>query len=133
MREVEYFVNVSRKKIEEKQRHNRFLENFILAFRFFPQVLGSSFDVDYSTHGWEKMQRLVKMRNSLTHPKSVEDTLLSPEMPNVISDAAVWFFTCMHDLMGTADVKMLEQSFAETARMPEIQKLLANRRKKKKE
>lgn len=131
VREVDYLFNLGRKRVEEKPRHNRFLENFILAFRFFPQVLGSRFEVDYGAHGWEKLQRLVKMRNDLTHPKSVHDTLLSPEMPNVIRDAAGWFFGCMRDLIATADTQLLEQSFKETARMPEMQKLLADRAARK--
>jgi hypothetical protein len=131
MRELDYTFNLSRKRIEEKPRYNRFLENFILAFQHFPQVLGSSFEVDYGAHGWEKMQRLVKMRNSLTHPKSVNDTLLIPEMPNVIRDAAIWFFGCMRDLTATVDGQLLEQSFKETAKMPEMQKLLAERAARK--
>jgi hypothetical protein len=88
-------------------------------------VLGFKFEVDYSIQGWEKMRNLVKMRNNLTHPKSVHDTLLAPEMPNIISDAAAWFFTCMRDLTASTDIKLIDQSLKETAKMPEMQRLLA--------
>jgi hypothetical protein len=127
VRELDYSFNVSRKRIEERPKPNRFLENFILSFRLFPQVLGSKFEVEYGNQGWEKLQRLVRMRNDLTHPKSVHDTLLAPEMPNVIRDAAAWFFTCMRDLTGSVDTKLIENSFRETAKMPEMQRLLAER------
>lgn len=128
IRELDYTFNVSRKRIEERVRPNRFLENFILTFRLFPQVLGSSYEINYGSSGWEKMQRLVKMRNDLTHPKSLHDALLSPEMPNVIRDAAVWFFGCMGDLTKSSDVSLLEQSFRDTAKMPEMQKILEERK-----
>jgi hypothetical protein len=131
VRELEYAVNVRRKKIEERARTNRFLENFVISFEFFPRVFGSSFRIDYGTHGWEKLQRLVKLRNDLTHPKNVQDTLLAPEMPNLIRDAAMWFFTCMRDFIASVDSERLEQSMRETAAMPEMKRLLAERRRQR--
>jgi hypothetical protein len=130
IREVDYTFNASRKRIEERTRPNRFLENFILSFRLFPQVLGSSYEIDYGASGWEKMQRLVKMRNDLTHPKNLHDTLLSPEMPNIIRDAAVWFFGCMSDLIKSVDIGLMEQSFRDTAEMPEMKRILEERKQK---
>jgi hypothetical protein len=73
------------------------------------------------------MRRLVDLRNDLTHPKQFQATILRPELANVISDAATWFFGCMSDLEGSADTALLEQSFRETAKMPEMQRLLAKR------
>lgn len=131
VRELEYTLNVGRKKIQERARTNRFLENFVISFELFPRVFGSSFRIDYGTHGWEKLQRLVKLRNDLTHPKSVHDTLLAPEMPNLIRDAATWFFTCMRDFIGSVDSKRLERSMRETAAMPEMKRLLAERRRQR--
>jgi len=131
VREVEYTVNVSRKKIKERSRPNRFLENFVVSFQLFPQVFGSSYRVDYGTQGWEELQQLVKLRNDLTHPKSVHDTILAPEMPNLIRDAATWFFTCMRDLMVSVDADGLERSMKETAAMPEMRKLLSERRRQR--
>jgi hypothetical protein len=131
VRELDYSLNVSRKRIEERTRPNRFLENFVLSFKLFPQVLGSRFEVDYSIQGWEKMQNLVKMRNNLTHPKSFLDTLLAPELLNIISDAAAWFFTCMHDLTTSVDIKLIDQSILETAKMPEMQRFQAEQATRK--
>lgn len=124
VREVEYRFHVGRKKIDTLSRPNRFLENFVLTFRLFPQVFGSAFEVDYSSHGWEKMQQLVKLRNSMTHPKSVTDGLLDPELPNVIRDAATWFFGCMRELVSSFDVSRLEKSMKETVAMPEMSRML---------
>jgi len=131
VREVEYAFNARRKRIEERPRPNRFLENFVVSLRLFPQVFGSSFQIDYGTHGWEKLQRLVKLRNDITHPKSVDDTLLAPEMPNLIRDAATWFFTCMRDLMASVDSERLDRSMRETAAMPEMRRLLAEKKRRR--
>ena len=58
VREQEFFVNVKRKRIEERDRSNRLLENFFLSFNLFPKVLRSSFTIDYGSHGWEMFQRV---------------------------------------------------------------------------
>ncbi len=127
VREVSYSLNGPSGKVEERKKYNSFSEKFILSCRFFPQVLGSSFEVDYSVHGWEMMKRLVRHRNDLTHPKQFQSTILEPELANVIRDASTWFFGCMRDLVASADTVLLDQSFKETAKMPEMQRLLAKR------
>jgi hypothetical protein len=120
VRETDFTVNIKRKRIEERDTPNRLLENFILTFSIFPRVFGSEFKVNYGHHGWEKFQALVKMRNALTHPKSVEDTLLRPELPNTVRDALVWFYTNMNNLFDSVDVARLEADRRRTLQSDEI-------------
>lgn len=127
LRELEYFVNVKRKRVEARESHNRLLENFILTFKHFPSVLGSTFTVDYGSHGWEKFQHLISLRNEITHPKSVSHVLLQPELPNTVRDAYVWFLSVMRDLFMSTDVPLLERSMQDTLRSPGAQRFLQGR------
>jgi hypothetical protein len=111
VRETVFTFNVRRKRIEEKDAPNRLLENFVLTFSLFPKVFASEFEVNYGDHGWEKFQMLVKMRNILTHPKSVNDTLLAPELPNTLRDATVWFYTNMDNFFRSVDVAKPNENF----------------------
>lgn len=128
VRELEYSMNPRRKRIEERSKPNRFLENFVLTFKLFPQVFGSKYQIDYGDDGWEKMQRVVKYRNDITHPKSPQDTLLAPEAPNLIRDASTWFFECMSQLVSSVDAEKLDRNMKETVKMPEMQRILLDRR-----
>jgi len=122
--ETDFTFNTRRKRIEERDAPNRLLENFILTFSIFPRVFGSEFEVNYGDHGWEKFQALVKMRNAFTHPKSIEDTLLHPKLPNTMRDASVWFYTNMNDFFGSVDTTMLYEDFRRTAQRDEVRQLI---------
>jgi hypothetical protein len=120
VREKVFTINVRKKRIEERDAHNRLLENFFLTFSIFPRVFGSEFKVDYGHHGWEKFQDLVDMRNSLSHPKSVDDTLLRSKLPNTVRDALVWFYTNMGDFFKSVDLARLEEDRRRTLQSDEI-------------
>jgi len=124
IREQEFFVNITRKRIEERDRGNRLLENFFLTFSLFPKVFRSGFQVDYGNHGWEMFQRVVKVRNSITHPKNLGDLVLHPNMYNVVLDAFSWFHDCIHKLLEQADREFLVRSHAETSLNPKFQEIL---------
>jgi hypothetical protein len=120
VREKDFSFNARKKRIEERDVHNRLLENFILTFSIFPRVFGSEFKVNYGHHGWEKFQDLVEMRNSYSHPKSVDDTLLRPELPNTVRDALVWFYTNMGNFFKSVDLARLEENRRRTVQSDEI-------------
>ncbi len=124
IREQEFVINVARKRIEERDRSNRLLENFFLTFSLFPKVFRSSFQVDYGNHGWEMFQRVVKVRNSITHPKNPGDLVLHPNMYNVVLDAFSWFHECIHQLLDQADHEFLVRSHAETSLDPRFHEIL---------
>ena len=120
VREKVFTINVRKKRIEERDAHNRLLENFFLTFSIFPRVFGSEFKVNYGHHGWEKFQNLVDMRNTLSHPKSVDDTLLRSELPNTVRDALVWFYTNMRNFFNSVDLARLENDRKRTVQSDEI-------------
>jgi len=116
------------KRIKERGRFNRLLENFVLTFDLFPQIFGSSFEIDYSDKGWKSFQELIELRNSATHPKTVDDVLLRPEWPNLIKDAAVWFLGVLRDMTSSFDLQMIEEDLRRVAKTPAMQEILAKRR-----
>lgn len=123
-RETEYRIDARRKRIEERERSNRLLENFILAFSLFPQVFRANFQINYGDQGWEAFQKVVEARNSLTHPKSPEDTLLKPDMYDTISRASAWFYSRISDLLKSVDKAYLEQSLRDAAMNPDLKSFL---------
>ena len=123
VREMGYTINARKKRVEERDIPNRLLENFVLTFRIFPRVFGSKFEVDYGHHGWEKFQDLVDMRNALTHPKSVDDTLLRSELPNTVRDALVWFYINIGNLFKSVDPSRLEEDRRRTVQSDEVKQL----------
>lgn len=124
VRETGFTVNVNRKRINSRETPNRLLENFVLTFRLFPKVFGSEFEVDYGDHGWEKFQKLVTMRNNLTHPKFTKDTRLPSDLPNTVRDASSWCYKNIAGIFGSADGAMLENSRRRTAQMEEVKQLI---------
>ena len=76
--------------------------------------------MDYGHHGWEKFQDLVDMRNSLSHPKSVDDTLLRSELPKTVSDARVWFYSNMGNFFKSVNLARLEEDRRRTLQSDEI-------------
>lgn len=122
IREKEYFIQSD--KIQERPKFSQLTDTIRLTLRLFPQVFGSTYQVNYNDNGWAQFQRLVKMRNDLTHPKSAKASMLQPELANTIRDAAVWFFGCVSGILSKVDGPLMEQSHRDTIAMPEAQELV---------
>lgn len=91
LREKSYSYNVRRKKIEGKDSPNRFLENLLLAFDLLPKALGAEFKLQFSDHRWDSFQKALAARHSITHPKTVEEFILTGETIFYLKDSVVWF------------------------------------------
>ncbi len=125
VREIEYRFDAKRKRVEEREgRHNRLLENFLLVFQLLPRVFRSSFSLDLGTRGWAAFQKVVEVRNAITHPKTPKDTLLDASLFAVIPDAAGWWYGSVSGFLGTVDTKLLEESARKLRTKPELRELL---------
>ena len=80
LREEAYFVDLKRKKIRVRGSFNRTLESFWLVFEVLPRIVRPEFTIDYSDSGWEKFQKLLGVRNDITHPKNTGDFMLKVEV-----------------------------------------------------
>lgn len=101
LREVDYRVDIRRKRINPQTRSNRFLENFFLAFRCFPKAFGVSFEPAYSENGWNLFQRSLELRHNLTHPKATQNLSLSRAAAVEVTDAIQWFGVQIQGLLKT--------------------------------
>ncbi len=79
-------------------KHNTVLENVTLAFEYFPVMFHSSYELTKSDHRWDSFRTALKARDSITHPKLVEDYLLPAEVLRQLQEAIVWFHESMSGL-----------------------------------
>lgn len=78
-------------KIEEADAFNPTLENFLLAFHYFPIAFGVSYTVAKSDGRWASFTRSLTLRNSLMHPKRPEDLGLTAASIREFAHAFKWF------------------------------------------
>lgn len=76
-------------------RYNTVLENVELAFKYFPAMFHSSYQLPKSDHRWGSFKSALKARDSITHPKQVEDYLLPAEVLRQLQESIVWFHESM--------------------------------------
>jgi hypothetical protein len=120
-----------KKRIKERGRFNRLSENFVLALDLFPRVFGSTYEVDFSGEGWRSMKSLIELRNSVTHPKTVEDVLLRADAPGMIQSATLWFLDVMKGIFQSVDLQMIEEDMRKTANSPEMRELLRQKKERR--
>ena len=99
LREESYHYNVRRKRIEARDSPNRFLENLLLAFDLFPRALGTEFKPQLSDHRWDSFQKALAARHAITHPKKVEEFILTGETILYLKESVVWFGQLIQDML----------------------------------
>jgi hypothetical protein len=71
-------------------KHLYTIKSTLLAFQYFPQLFGSSYKLDASGVEWRSFERLVKVRNSITHPRCLDD-LGSFNANLILTPTLLWF------------------------------------------
>jgi len=88
-----------RGKVIEVSQNNPFNVNFEISMIFFPKVFNSNFILNKSDHRYGIFKQTLQYRNSVTHPKKIEDYLLPPEGVKDLSNSIIWFAETMKKLM----------------------------------
>jgi hypothetical protein len=78
--------------------NGKFLVNFKNAFRYFPKVFGSDWQIDLQSRGWSSFSRLLKARDSFTHPKETAE-LYRGDVGQDIADSISWFMATFVEMM----------------------------------
>jgi len=81
---------LSEKKSDGSPLYLRTPENVKFAFKMFANVIEFSFKIKYDEK-WANFLKVVKKRNSLTHPKSSNDLKVSIQDHDNAADAFLWF------------------------------------------
>lgn len=69
----------------------RFLSNIRFAFKVFAKVSDADFNLDVRGVGWQSLQRALKIRDRLMHPKKIEDLNVSDDEVREALQAWIWF------------------------------------------
>jgi hypothetical protein len=88
-----------RGKVIEVSQNNPFNVNFEISMIFFPKVFRSDFILNKSDHRYGVFKQTLQYRNSVTHPKKIEDYLLPPEGVKDLRNSIIWFAETMKMLM----------------------------------
>jgi len=62
-----------------------------LALAAYPRIHGAEFTPDFGGTGWESLQRAIKVRDRLMHPKSSQELTLSDTDLGSVVRGAAWF------------------------------------------
>lgn len=84
------------------------LPAILFSMRCFGKAHGLVFEPELGGVGYASFKKLVKLRNSLTHPKSASDLALSDEQAAFALEAATWWKKTVLDLMERCRVPQQE-------------------------
>ena len=74
-----------------KKVYPKFTSNLRFVFRIFARVIESDFMLDVKGEDWKKFKKAVEVRNSITHPKSLQDMIISEDDFKIVTDSYDWF------------------------------------------
>lgn len=76
----------------------RISSNIRFVFKCYAQLYLIKDEIDVGGAGWGSFQESLKVRNRLTHPKCLADTLVSDQDLKHTKQATKWFIKSCHDL-----------------------------------
>ncbi|HFQ94508.1 MAG TPA: hypothetical protein ENK32_10890 [Anaerolineae bacterium] len=91
LREESYYLD---EKGKVKVRYNNFAKinrNLRFAYLKFVEGFGLLTKLEVDRQGWEKFLEAIKIRNRLTHPKCVDDLVVTDENMEVLIETINWF------------------------------------------
>lgn len=63
------------------------------------QMLGSDLQVDFGNGGWDSLKKAIAIRNRITHPKSLDDLIVSDIDVETAQSGFFWFIGVSGDVM----------------------------------
>lgn len=88
--EVRYSLD-KKGQITEKEQFENFLPNMLFTLRMYAKNHGAEFEPNTGEVGWEAMQKAIRIRNSVTHPKSAACLDLSEQDMESVFLASRWW------------------------------------------
>ncbi|WP_305846319.1 hypothetical protein [Photobacterium kishitanii] len=78
-------------KINERELFQSLKPNILFLFRCFAKLHQLDFKPNTSDHRWASLSEFIEIRNSLMHPKSMEDFEMTEDKNRVSLEAVQWF------------------------------------------
>jgi hypothetical protein len=88
-------------------------------FRIYADVHWLEFEVDTTNHGWTCFLKAAKVRNRVTHPKCVQDLVVSDEEVCIMLHGVKWFDSALKNLFDECGKSYLQR--AEALRRCEVE------------
>jgi hypothetical protein len=86
---------------KEKDTYISFLPNFRFSIECYIKSLKSNYNFDFSSNGWECLQKTVEIRNNITHPKSVSNMKIEDSDMEKVNTAFNWYIDNMKKLLSS--------------------------------
>lgn len=83
-----------------KKVYSKITSNLRFVFRIFARVVESNFKLDVGGEDWKKFKRAVEVRNNITHPKGLQDMVISEDDFKKVTDSYDWFVKNLNRLVG---------------------------------
>lgn len=91
-----------------QQKFLKLPSNLTFAFDVCSRPFGFRYEIDRSNQEWNKFQEAIKVRNRLTHPKTVEDLRVSAADILCVAETANWFIVQQKELLTRIDSYVTE-------------------------
>ncbi len=82
----------SKGEIKTRNTFPKFLNNLKFVFKVYSKSIGSDFQLALGGVGWESLQKAVKIRDRLMHPKNPVELIVTDKEVEITQDAFAWFF-----------------------------------------
>jgi hypothetical protein len=77
----------------------KFNSNLRFTFKTYAKALHCNYVLDLNDEGWSSLNKAVKVRNRLTHPKAINDLEITADNYIHIQRGLLWFMKCNGELM----------------------------------
>ena len=98
LRDITYDLNDKGDPFE-RALHPPLLSSIKFAFRMLSRAYGLKHKPDYSLKGWQDLQEVLRIRNRLTHPKTVEQMRVTAAELKLVDSAELWFRQSHRELL----------------------------------
>jgi hypothetical protein len=88
-------------EIKTQAKFLRLQSNLRFAFKVFSRVLHFKYSLEVSSDGWTFFDEALRIRNRLTHPKSLSDFHISDQDEIIVIKASDWFKESMKGLLNS--------------------------------
>jgi hypothetical protein len=78
-------------------------KNVRFSFEVCSRPFGFRYQIDVSSQGWNTFRQAIKVRNRLTHPKSIEDLHISDSDILCVAETAHWYLNHQKELIKGID------------------------------
>jgi hypothetical protein len=99
--EVSYDLD-DRGEVRRRPANLPFANNARFGLTAFGRALAPGYSISFSDSGWETLRRAAKVRNRITHPKSVDDLTIADEELRMVGEAHRWFAGTARSILGKA-------------------------------